>query len=180
MRIVCGNDLRALFVVDLSIGGPEIAGADWQQTLDFAMRNFKDESFISQYLSPRLIREFKLFSILDEYVDSGVSDGLERAIDRDRDQLRALEELAPAPALIAIHSFTPRMAGFVMGTNDLVKDLRAEHTPSREPVITALALALLAARAYGPENVLAVLMPYRSSRPESRADAEALVAEVSP
>jgi stage V sporulation protein R len=45
---------------------PEISGSDWQQTLDFAMRNFKDESFISQYLSPRLIREFKLFSILDD------------------------------------------------------------------------------------------------------------------
>jgi spore cortex formation protein SpoVR/YcgB (stage V sporulation) len=45
---------------------PDIAGSDWQQTLDFAMRNFKDESFVSQYLSPRLIREFKLFSILDD------------------------------------------------------------------------------------------------------------------
>lgn len=45
---------------------PDIAGSDWQKTLDFAMRNFKDESFISQYLSPRLIREFKLFSILDD------------------------------------------------------------------------------------------------------------------
>lgn len=45
---------------------PDIAGSDWQQTLDFAMRNFKDESFISQFLSPRLIREFKMFSILDD------------------------------------------------------------------------------------------------------------------
>ncbi|MCP4232035.1 MAG: SpoVR family protein [Aestuariibacter sp.] len=45
---------------------PDIAGSDWQETLDFAMRNFKDESFISQFLSPRLIREFKLFSILDD------------------------------------------------------------------------------------------------------------------
>ena len=43
----------------------------------------------------------------------------------------------------------PRMAGFVMGTNDLVKDLRAEHAPDRQPVLTALGLALLAARAYG-------------------------------
>ena len=45
---------------------PDIAGSDWQQTLDFAMRNFKDESFVSQFLSPRLIRAFKLFSILDD------------------------------------------------------------------------------------------------------------------
>ncbi|HJU21943.1 MAG TPA: SpoVR family protein [Casimicrobiaceae bacterium] len=44
---------------------PDIAGGDWQKTLDFAMRNFKDESFIGQYLSPRLIREFHLFAIAD-------------------------------------------------------------------------------------------------------------------
>ena len=29
------------------------------------MRNFKDESFISQYLSPKLIREFRFFAISD-------------------------------------------------------------------------------------------------------------------
>ncbi|MCO6412554.1 MAG: SpoVR family protein [Thiogranum sp.] len=45
---------------------PDIAGGDWIKTLDFAMRNFKDESFIAQYLSPKLIREFKLFSVLDD------------------------------------------------------------------------------------------------------------------
>jgi len=44
---------------------PDIAGSDWQLTLDFAMRNFKDESFIAQYLSPRLIRAFHLFAIAD-------------------------------------------------------------------------------------------------------------------
>ena len=49
---------------------PDIAGSDWQKTLDFAMRNFKDESFVSQFLSPRLIRDFKLFSILDDEGDS--------------------------------------------------------------------------------------------------------------
>jgi len=45
---------------------PDISGSDWQTTLDFAMRNFKDESFISQYLSPKLIRDFKMFSISDD------------------------------------------------------------------------------------------------------------------
>lgn len=45
---------------------PEIAGSDWIQTLDFAMRHFKDESFIAQYLSPKLIRDMKLFSVLDD------------------------------------------------------------------------------------------------------------------
>ncbi len=44
---------------------PERAGSDWQRTLDFAMRNFKDESFIGQFLSPKLMREFHLFAIAD-------------------------------------------------------------------------------------------------------------------
>ncbi|MGZ3159637.1 MAG: SpoVR family protein [Burkholderiaceae bacterium] len=45
---------------------PDIAGSDWLKTLDFAMRNFKDESFIAQYLSPKLIRDFHFFSVLDD------------------------------------------------------------------------------------------------------------------
>ncbi|HMN80280.1 MAG TPA: SpoVR family protein, partial [Burkholderiaceae bacterium] len=44
---------------------PDIAGGDWLKVLDFAMRNYKDESFIGQYLSPRLIREFHLFAVAD-------------------------------------------------------------------------------------------------------------------
>ena len=49
---------------------PEFAGTDWVKTLDFAMRNFKDESFIAQYLSPKLIRDFRLFSVLDDDEDN--------------------------------------------------------------------------------------------------------------
>jgi stage V sporulation protein R len=45
---------------------PDLAGSDWISSLDFAMRNFKDESFIAQYLSPKVIRDFKLFSVLDD------------------------------------------------------------------------------------------------------------------
>ena len=45
---------------------PEIAGSDWNKTLHFAMQNFKDESFIGQFLSPKVIRDLKLFSILDD------------------------------------------------------------------------------------------------------------------
>lgn len=45
---------------------PDIAGKDWLETLDHAMRNFKDESFIGQYLSPHLMREFRFFAIRDD------------------------------------------------------------------------------------------------------------------
>jgi stage V sporulation protein R len=45
---------------------PGIAGKPWLPVLDEAMRNFKDESFIGQYLSPKLMREMRLFAITDD------------------------------------------------------------------------------------------------------------------
>ena len=36
-----------------------------------------------------------------------------------------------------------------MGTNDLAKELHAEHVPGRQPLLTGLGLCLLAARAAG-------------------------------
>lgn len=45
---------------------PTIAGSNWRDTFEFAMQNFKDESFIAQYLSPQLMREFHFFSVLDD------------------------------------------------------------------------------------------------------------------
>jgi spore cortex formation protein SpoVR/YcgB (stage V sporulation) len=48
---------------------PDIAGGDWHKVLDFAMRNYKDESFVGQFLSPRLMREFRLFAVADHESD---------------------------------------------------------------------------------------------------------------
>lgn len=45
---------------------PDVAGKDWLETVHFAMQNFKDESFISQFLSPKLMRDFKLFAVDDD------------------------------------------------------------------------------------------------------------------
>lgn len=43
----------------------------------------------------------------------------------------------------------PRFAGMVMGTNDLLKDLGGRSVPDRGPMVTALSLCVLAARAHG-------------------------------
>lgn len=43
----------------------------------------------------------------------------------------------------------PRLAGFVMGTSDLAKDLHARYVPGRLPLIVSLELCVLAARAHG-------------------------------
>jgi citrate lyase subunit beta/citryl-CoA lyase len=49
----------------------------------------------------------------------------------------------------AIGGADPRVGAIVMGTSDLTKDLRARHTPGREPLLTSLGLCVLAARAHG-------------------------------
>ena len=45
---------------------PDIAGSDWLKTLHAAMRDFKDESFILQFLSPKVMRDLKLFGVVDD------------------------------------------------------------------------------------------------------------------
>src|ERR1700730_18445205 len=48
-----------------------------------------------------------------------------------------------------IASASGRLAALVAGTNDLVNDLHALHVPGRAPVLAALSLAVLGARAAG-------------------------------
>ncbi|WP_420857502.1 HpcH/HpaI aldolase/citrate lyase family protein [Marivivens marinus] len=49
-------------------------------------------------------------------------------------------------AAIAAH---PRIEGFVLGTNDLAKDLNTRKAPRREPLLFALQACLMAAKAHG-------------------------------
>ncbi len=51
---------------------PDIAGGNWLEVLPAAMRDFKDESFIQQFMSPKVMREFRLFGILDDDEDSEI------------------------------------------------------------------------------------------------------------
>jgi stage V sporulation protein R len=67
---------------------PNIAGKPWLPVLHQAMRDFKDESFIGQYLSPKLMRDFRLFAITD---DSEQKDLLVSAI-HDESGYRTLRE----------------------------------------------------------------------------------------
>ncbi|MFK0261732.1 HpcH/HpaI aldolase/citrate lyase family protein [Streptomyces angustmyceticus] len=49
----------------------------------------------------------------------------------------------------AVAAAGERLTVLVMGTNDLAKELHAEHVPGRAPLLTGLSLALLAARESG-------------------------------
>jgi stage V sporulation protein R len=48
---------------------PQLAGRPWIESIQFAMANFKDESLIEQYLSPKLMRDLRLFLLHDSAED---------------------------------------------------------------------------------------------------------------
>ncbi|HET6937994.1 MAG TPA: CoA ester lyase, partial [Nocardioides sp.] len=77
-------------------------------------------------------------------------DALERAGAPDHTTLWAMVEtpLAILDALSIARS-SERLSAFVLGTNDLVKELYAEHVPGRAPILPSLHQALLAGRAAG-------------------------------
>jgi citrate lyase subunit beta/citryl-CoA lyase len=77
-----------------------------------------------------------------------VEKALEAAGAPDRTAIWAMIE-TPAAMFAAreIAAASDRLTVLVMGTNDLAKELHAEHVPGRAPLLTGLGLALLAARA---------------------------------
>jgi citrate lyase subunit beta / citryl-CoA lyase len=74
---------------------------------------------------------------------------VEAAATRTRHPLWCMIETPLGVLNAAAIAATPRLAGFVAGTNDLAKDLRARQTPDRAALLPSLALMLLAARAHG-------------------------------
>jgi citrate lyase subunit beta/citryl-CoA lyase len=79
-----------------------------------------------------------------------VERALEKAGAPDRTAVWAMLE-TPRALLDAraVAAAGDRLTVLVMGTNDLAKELRAEHVPGRAPLLTGLSLALLAARESG-------------------------------
>lgn len=86
-------------------------------------------------------------------------------VDSPKDVAHAVQHMEGAPGSCALWLMieTPRsifnasqiaeskdrLACLVMGTNDLVKEMRARHTPGREALIASLNIAVMAARANG-------------------------------
>ena len=81
---------------------------------------------------------------------AAIEKGLEAAGAPDHTAIWAMVE-TPVAMLHAeeIAAASERLTVLVMGTNDLAKELHAEHVPGREPLLTGLGLCLLAARATG-------------------------------
>ena len=80
----------------------------------------------------------------------GVVTALEAAGAPDGLRLWAMIETPQAVLDVrAIASASERLDVLVLGTNDLVKELYAVHAPGRAPILTALSLSVLGARAAG-------------------------------
>ena len=45
---------------------PDVVGKDWIEQFNYIYKNFRDDSFVLQYLSPKVIREMGLFTINDD------------------------------------------------------------------------------------------------------------------
>jgi spore cortex formation protein SpoVR/YcgB (stage V sporulation) len=71
---------------------PQLTGTDWVTAIQFAMANFKDESLIEQYLSPKVMREMRLFLLSDQEDDR--SHFHVRAIHNDAGYMRVRQALA--------------------------------------------------------------------------------------
>ncbi len=89
----------------------------------------------------------KVNTVEDVYA---IEAGLDKGGAPDHTKIWAMVE-TPVAILHAeeIAAASERLTVLVMGTNDLAKELQAEHVPGRQPLLTGLGLCLLAARATG-------------------------------
>ena len=70
---------------------PDIAGTEWKETILDIVDNYRDESFILQFMSPKVIRDFKFFLLEDS---AGVIEFQVSAIHNINGYKRIRKELA--------------------------------------------------------------------------------------
>lgn len=118
---------------------PNIAGSQWRDTLEFAMRNFKDESFIQQFLSPKVIRDLKLFLIVDDDREEALEVA---AIHNEQGYKRVRNALSSQYALSVREPNIQVVEAAVRGDRSLtlhhVQDSRRPLSQSTYPVIRHL------------------------------------------
>jgi citrate lyase subunit beta/citryl-CoA lyase len=92
--------------------------------------------------------------VVPKVESAGAVRGIEKALEAggapDHTAIWAMLE-TPTATLRAeeVCAASERLTVLVMGTNDLAKELQAEHVPGRQPLLAGLGLCLLAARATG-------------------------------
>lgn len=85
---------------------PDIAGCrDWRNVLRQAWEGYRDESFVQQFLSPKVIRDFRMFALTDDakndwYTVSGIHD--ESGYQTVRDTFERIGDLSLSQPIIQV------------------------------------------------------------------------------
>jgi stage V sporulation protein R len=67
---------------------PTYAGSDWNKTINFIVKNYRDESFIREFLTPNLIRKLKLVNVVtDEHSPHYTINAVHKEYDVIREKL---------------------------------------------------------------------------------------------
>jgi spore cortex formation protein SpoVR/YcgB (stage V sporulation) len=110
---------------------PQLAGTDWLEAIHFAMANFKDESLIEQYLSPKVMRDLRLFMLGD--LESDRSRYLVEAIHNEQGYRRVRQALA---AQYRMEAHTPPLS-VVRYAADSDRALLVQHRVERGRLLDA-------------------------------------------
>lgn len=108
---------------------------------------FADDVAAAAEAGPDVVLVPKVSSVADV---TAIETALQRAGAPDTTTIWAMLETPQAILRAeAITAASERLTGFVMGTNDLAKELGATHVPGRAPLLTSLSWCVLAAKAAG-------------------------------
>jgi len=124
IRRMCENPTK-----EDKIWFPDIAGSPWLDTLHTAMEDFKDESFILQFLSPKVIRDMKLWGLLDD--PNKNPKHFEVAAIHDEDGYREIRKMLAEEHDLGI--VQPNIE--VYDVNKQTRALTLRHTPYNEKVL---------------------------------------------
>lgn len=134
---VAPSSRRADIVVRVNCPKSSPWGVDDLALLSQLLRSQGAEGSISAVLLPKVESSAGATSAREQLNDGG-STPLWAMIETARGVINCVE-IARSEAV----------EGLVFGSNDLTKDLRAQHTPSREPLLYAMSRCVLAARSEG-------------------------------
>ncbi|EMR01799.1 SpoVR family protein [Cesiribacter andamanensis] len=114
---------------------PNLIGKHWLDEVHYAMENFRDDSFILQYLSPKVIRDMKIFAITDdeskkEYEINAIHN--ERGYKRIREQLSQQYDRANWVPNIQVTGLDLHATNKLTLTHSLYNDRKLEPEETRK------------------------------------------------
>jgi stage V sporulation protein R len=114
---------------------PGLVGKDWLEQVHYVMENFRDDSFILQYLSPKVIRDMKLFTIIDNEQEAEFEIGAihnERGYRKVRENLSNQYDRSVHIPNIQVTKVDLHQTSKLYLTHSIQKDRKLETTSAKE------------------------------------------------